>query len=150
VKSVDYFGGQENFIGIIVKSDQRTDYMFNSTEEKQIVNHKDMQFQGDYAIIGEAGNNPELFFLGNGTLLRKGNWSIEAEDSIVNVSMNKKDENWLMDVSNAVRVTIPSNTHLSITDMVNADRKIEMSTQFDGMFTVRLAEGKYQLKQIDN
>jgi hypothetical protein len=150
VKSVDYFGGQENFIGIIVKSDQRTDYIFNSTEEKQIVNHKDMQFQGDYAIIGEAGNNPELFFLGNGTLLRKGNWSIEAEDSIANVSMNKKDENWLMDVSNAVRVTIPSNTHLSITDMVNANRKIEMSTHFDGMFTVRLAEGKYKLKQIDN
>lgn len=150
VKSVNYFGDQENFIGIIVKTDQRTDYIFNSTEEAQVVNYKDMQFQGDYAIIGEAGNNPELLFLGNGTNLRKGNWSIEAEDSTVNVSMNKKDENWIMDISNAVRVTIPSNAHLNITDIADVDRKIEMSTQVNGTYTVKLTEGRYQIRQIDN
>jgi hypothetical protein len=150
VKSVDYFGDRHDFIGIMVKSDQRTDYIFNSTGAREAITYRDMQFQGDYAIIGENGNDPGLFFLGNGALLRKANWSIEAQDSTVNVSMLKKDENWTVDISNAVNVTIPSNVYLRVIDLADTDRKIDLNTQPDGTFTVKLAKGKYQLKETIN
>ncbi|GHU88620.1 hypothetical protein FACS1894155_03840 [Bacteroidia bacterium] len=150
VKSVEYFGDWKDFTGIIVKSNRRTDYIFNSAEAEQVIHYKDMQFKGDYAIIGETENSPNLFFLGNGTLLRKGNWSIEAEDFPVNVSMNKKDENWIMNISNAVKITVPSNIRFGITDIADVDKKFDMSAQPDGTFTVKLTEGKYRFKQIDN
>ena len=150
VKSVDYFGERHDFTGLIVKSDRRTDYIFNSTGAGESITYRDMKFRGDYAIIGENGNEPVLFFLGNGTLLRKGNWNIEAQDSTVNVAMNKEGENWTLDIGSAVNVTISSNAHPQVIDMAKTSKKIDLNTQPDGTFTIKLAKGRYQLKSIEN
>ena len=149
VKSVAYFGDRPDFTGIMVESDRRTDYIFNSTDAREAVTYKDMQFQGDYAIIGENGNEPALFFLGNGTLLKKDGWSIAARDSTANVAINKEGENWMADVSSAVNVTIPPNIHLSVTDMTDITRRIDLNTQPDGTCMVILTKGRYLFKETN-
>ncbi|MEN6324392.1 MAG: hypothetical protein ABFD09_13035 [Proteiniphilum sp.] len=150
VKSVAYFGDRPDFTGITVKSDRRTDYIFNSTDSREAFTYRDMQFQGDYAIIGENGNEPSLFFLGNGTLLKKGDWRIAARDSTVNVAINKEGKSWMADVSSTVNVTIPSNIHLRVTDMTDTTRRIDPNTQPDGSHTVTLTKGKYLFKETNH
>lgn len=150
VKSVAYFGERPNFTGIIVISDHRTDYIFNSTDAKASVTYKEMQFQGDYAVIGENGRESELFFLGNGSLLKKDGWCIEAHDSTANVAICKEGGTWMADVSGTVNVTIPSNTPPRVTDVTGGNRKIDLITQPDGTYRVLLTNGRYILNEINH
>lgn len=146
VQSVDYFGNQKDFTGIIVTSAQRTDYIFNTTGEQQTVTQNDMQFQGDYAIVGEAEHGIELLFLGNGKLLQKGKYSIKAESSAVTVSVSKEDGMWNIDASGAAEVTIPSDIGKFVTNITTDDMKINMNLRPDGTSVIKLGEGKYQIK----
>lgn len=150
LKSVDYFGNQKDFVGIIVKSENRTDYIFNSAVEQQTVAYEDMQFEGDYAIIGETEQESQLLFLGNGKLLQKGKWRINAESSPVNVSMYKEDGVWEIDVSGVVDITVPSNVQPQVANIKETGGEISTNTQPDGTSVIRLTRGKYQMKQLNN
>ncbi|MDR2038945.1 MAG: heparinase II/III-family protein [Bacteroidales bacterium] len=146
VRSVGYFGNQKDFTGIIVNSGKRTDYVFSSTGEQQAVVHGDMQFQGDYAVIGVSGQESQLLFLGNGKLLQKDKWRIRAESSPVNISLCKEGVVWKIDASGAVEITIPPDVHPQVTDMADAGRKVDIKTQPDRTSVVKLEKGKYQIK----
>ncbi len=146
VKSVDYFGNRKNFTGIIVTSGKKTDYIFNSTDGQAVVIHQDMQFQGDYAVVGIAGEKPEFLFLGNGKTIRKGQWNVTAENKAVNLSLCKKGDSWEIDASDAVQITIPAKTQPQITGTTDVEKTVEVKAQSDGTFVVRLASGKYNMK----
>jgi len=148
IASVDFFGERNDFAGIIVKSVQRTDYIFNSTDEQTLITYQDMHFQGDYAVVGMNGDSPELLFLGNGKTIRKGNWCITAENKIVNLSLCKKKDLWKIDASDAARLVIPAKTPPQITKIAGSGEKINIEAQADGTFLIILEKGKYQLKQL--
>lgn len=146
VKSVGYFGHQKDFTGIMVQSDRRTDYIFNSTGSQQNISHQDMQFQGSYAVIGEAGEEPELLFLGNGKMLKKGKWSITADNKAANVVVSKKEGIWEIAASSAVQIVIPAKTQPQISDISDAGKKVEAKGQPDGTYLIALPAGRYQMR----
>ena len=147
VKSVDYFGNQKDFIGIIVKSENRTDYIFNSADRETTVGYQDMLFGGDYAVVGMdmTRGEPELLFLGNGKTIRKGKWVVVAENENVTLSLWKKGDSWEIDASDDVLLTIPAKKQPQITGITDAEKKIEPKAQSDGTYVVKLTAGKYIL-----
>ena len=147
VKSVKYFGDKKDFTGIIVNSEQRTDYIFNSADQQATVEYQDMQFSGDYAVIGMCMTceEPELFFLGNGKTIRKGKWSVTAENGTVNLMLCKKGDSWEIDAGDDVLLILPSKTQPQITGITDPEKKIECKDQLDGTFVAKLVAGKYNL-----
>jgi hypothetical protein len=148
VRSVEYFGNTGDFIGITVQSADRTDYVFNSSSGEPDVSHRDMQFKGVYAVIGEKDDHPVYLFLGEGELLAKGKWSLRAKERGTQASLHCTDEAVEVVATGEVslQLPVPANRQPVVTNLTRPDEKIQGTVQAGDVFSVQLPAGKYQVK----
>jgi hypothetical protein len=136
VQSVNYFGNTGDFIGIAVQSPHRTDYIFNTSSGKPDITYRDMHFKGAYAVIGESeGGEPDYLFLGGGTSLGKGKWSILADETNTQTSLNRTGETFELITSGTIQLKMPAN--LNVYDVLNPDEKINKDTLPKGKYLIR-------------
>ena len=149
VKSVDYFGTQDDFTGIVVHSDQRTDYIFSSAGGQNAVTHRDMQFQGDYAVIGVADGKLEELFIGSGRLLAWDNWSITSQTNDVQATLSCSHGTFDLTVSDEITLTMPVTGGLT-PEWIKEDSNEKLKgTLANGIFTVQVPTGKYKLSTLN-
>jgi hypothetical protein len=148
VQSVNYFGNTGDFIGIAVQSSHRTDYIFNTSSGEPDITYGDMRFKGIYAVVGESKGEPDCLFLGGGTLLGKGKWSIRADEKDTQTSLNRTGETFELVTSGTVQLKMPvkANAPLNVYDTVNPDEKIGGNMENSDVFVVTLPKGKYLIK----
>jgi hypothetical protein len=146
VKSVEYFGGTNDFVGITVRSDGRTDYIFNSASGKSAVSHRDMRFEGTYAVVSEKDGAVDYLFLGAGQELKKDKWHIIAKNEATQVSLTCGSNSLEVTASGDIQLTVPADRQPTVSDINQSDKKIQVTAQPNGTFSVQLSDGKYQIK----
>ena len=145
VKSVGYFGNVDDFVGITVLSDSRTDYIFNSASGVPEVTHHDSRFKGNYAVIGETNGQLEELFLGNGRLLAWREWSIASAADDVQASLSRNGGTFDLMVTGEITLTMPVAGDLTPEWIKENSGEKPEGSLVDGIFTVRLPAGKYNL-----
>jgi hypothetical protein len=148
IRSVDYFGNTDNFVGIIVQSASRTDYIFNSASGDPDILYRHMQFKGNYAVIGEINGALECFFLGNGRFLAWDKWSIMSKDADVQASLNhSSDDSFELATSAEITLAIPvsGDRQPELSEIEQSDAKLQGSLE-NGIYTVQVPTGKYLMK----
>jgi hypothetical protein len=146
VKAVEYFGGTGDFVGLTVRSDGRTDYIFNSASQKSAVSHRDMKFEGNYAVVSEKNGAVDYLFLGDGRELKKDKWHIVAKNEAIQVSLTCSSNGWEVTTSGEIQLTVPANQQPTVSDITQPDQIIPVTAQPDGTFSVQLSDGKYHIK----
>ncbi len=146
VKSVSYFGNTGDFVGIMVQSTSRKDYIFNSASGEPEIMHHDLWFKGKYAVISDANGTLEGLFLGNGRFLAKGKWSIASKNADVQASLNRNGDVLDLAASGDITLTIPvtGNRQPELTKPGSGE-KLQGSLA-DGVHTVQVPAGKYRIK----
>ena len=144
VKSVDYFDSTGDFIGIVVQSTSRTDYIFNSASGESNVAYRDMQFKGSYAVVGESNGVPEVLFLGGGQHITMGKWRITSTNANVLASLNRKGDVYELMASGAITLSIPvvGNRKPEVSKAGSPGEKLQ-GVLSDGVFTVQAPKGNY-------
>ena len=147
IKSVEYFDATGDFVGIEVRLDACTDYIFNSASGKPDVVRRNLRFKGNYAVIREADGAPESLFLGNGRLLACGTWSIASQDGDVQVSLNRSGDAFDLVASGGITLTLPvsGNQRPEVSNMEQSDDTLS-GLLSDGVFTIQIPTGKYRVK----
>ncbi|KAA6343050.1 hypothetical protein EZS27_009242 [termite gut metagenome] len=148
IKSVEYFGDADDFVGIRVHSADRIDYIFNSAFAKSTISHRDIRCKGNYAVVSEKNGAVNYLFLGNGQELKKDKWHIVANSVAVNVSLNRMDNGLEVITSGEIQLKIPVSVNQQpiVLNVTHPEEKIQGTAQPDGVFSVRLPDGKYQIR----
>jgi predicted alpha-1,2-mannosidase len=147
IRSVDYFGHADNFVGIVVQSASRTDYIFNSASGDPDISYRTMQFKGNYAVVGETNGALACLFLGNGRRLAWNKWSITSEDTDVQASLNHSSGDvFELATSAAITLTIPATGRQpELSDIEQPDAKLQGALE-NGIYTALVPAGKYRIK----
>lgn len=94
VESVNALHTDGDFIGLEVASiGGKKDYILNSIDKLPHHLNENISFCGNFSFIREKEGQIEMLYLGNGSLLKKGNNKIEAMDNAY-VSIYKKNGIW--------------------------------------------------------
>lgn len=110
VLCVNRLAETEQLIALQVSSEgDREDYLFSATMQGtktggvQKVNG--MSFEGIFGFVTEVSGKPEMLYLGNGKLLRKGSFAIEAADNVYAAIYQQQGE-WYYSATGKVTVTL--------------------------------------------
>ena len=123
VDQVSYFDPIDNnsgFVGIEVTSgNQRTDYIYNSTNASKIHEFTDGAFGGQYGIVSFEEAELVSLLLTNGRVIEKNSWKIKALEELGTVLVIVTDGGLQIDAQKSftLSVPIPSKTkdaHLQI------------------------------------
>jgi len=147
VKSVEYFGNIGDFVGITVQSVSRTDYIFNSAAGESDISYRNMQFKGNYAMVGEVNGALEVLFLGDGQLIATGKWSIASKNANVQASLCHNEDSFDLTSSGDITLTIPvvGTRQPELSKIGSFGEKLQ-GTLADGIFMIRVPSGKYRIK----
>ena len=106
IVSINSYGSEENFIGLQVESiKERTDYIFNSIDDAIHHPGPEVFFSGNLGIVREKQGKVEMFYLGHGKVIRKGNYSIEAPEKAY-ASIFRIDGKWFYSSDTEIKVII--------------------------------------------
>jgi len=146
VSSVEYFGENDDYIGMTVRSDKRVDHIFNSVDNAEICGYKDMRFQGVYGVIGEKEDGLEHLFMGKGKSIGKANWNITAKEE-TDVSLRRDENGYILYTSGEIQLTIPvkDGHQPDISGIGQTVGKPEGKNQTMGTYLVTVPKGKYKL-----
>ncbi|SOE21609.1 Heparinase II/III-like protein [Spirosomataceae bacterium TFI 002] len=112
IENVNYFSSQDtnsDFIGVDVStSGIQKDYIFNDTKGKRIYKTSNGNFKGTYGVISTTKSVVKSLFLGNGELLEKEGWKIEASNSGSNILLERTSDGFFIDASHNFILTIPT------------------------------------------
>lgn len=114
VKSVTALHTENNFIGLIVTSTNgKKDYLLHSIDNQLHHLKGNLSFSGNFSLIREKEGQIEMLYLGNGSLLKKGNYTIEATNNAY-VSIYKNNGTWYYSSDSEVNVVLAGKRiHLS-------------------------------------
>jgi hypothetical protein len=148
VNAVEYFGDNEDFTGIKIQSSGRTDYIFNRPAEGADMQHLDMRFNGVYAVVGEAAEGLEYLFMGEGQMLEKGKWRIQAKAPGAQASLSKKGDTFELVTSAEIQLKIPvsANRQPVVSNVADPGKRIRGTAQPGNVYTVSLPAGQYLIK----
>ncbi len=149
VRSVGYFGKGQDFTGINVQSkDGRNDFIFNNAKGEQTISHDDMSFKGVYAVVSEMDNRPDYLFLGDGQMLRKGKWMIEAGQRGTKALLTKNNGIFELTASSDIQLTIPSEgDQVPVLSNINRpDETHKGEILPGGIAKIKVPAGTYRLK----
>lgn len=114
VESVTALHTENNFIGLIVASTNgKKDYLLHSIDNQPHHLKGNLSFSGNFSLIREKEGQIEMLYLGNGSLLKKGNYTIEATNNAY-VSIYKNNGTWYYSSDSEVNVVLAGKKiHLS-------------------------------------
>lgn len=110
VLCVNRLAETEQLIALQISSEgKREDYLFSAmmqgTKTGGVQNLKGTSFEGIFGFVTEVADKPEMLYLGNGKLLRKGSFAIEAADNVYAAIYQQQGE-WYYSATGKVTVTL--------------------------------------------
>lgn len=97
-----------DFTGIIVESKNgNREYIFSSADNKAAITYKEKKFKGTYAVVSENRDDINYLFLGNGSIISKGSYSIESKLDSTSAALCKQNNQWFFTCTKPVTLTIP-------------------------------------------
>lgn len=104
-----FSGGNDLFTGIeIAHTNGSKQYVFSSADSLSEVNHQQFGFKGTYAVASTSGKENEYLFLGNGYMLRSGNFSIASRGKMMSASFSKENDGWYYVANEPSMLTVPA------------------------------------------
>ncbi len=103
IEGFDDEGGNRSFAGVIVTSKSGEKDFIMASNGGYTAKYKDIESNGDYSMVRTYSNGSVVLFMGNGTMLKYGNLTIESKDK-GNAVLTIKDGNITLD--NQMEVTV--------------------------------------------
>ena len=144
VQSVQYFGQAGDHMGIVIRSGNGSDYIFNSSKS-QSVRHLDMQFEGSYAVVSRNNDVLNYLFLGEGKSLEAGDWGIVSKSN-AQASVSVDGKNIMVHTTGDIELNIPGTEQAEFQDSGDSGKKYRTGLR-DGKVSVSLPAGTYHLTQ---
>ena len=99
----------DDFVGLVAESkDYSKEFIFSSSAMSQEITHEDKSFAGTYGVISEKNGSLHYLFLGNGKIVAKGDYSINAKGDRVSAALTKEKDAWYVTASGPVTIVMPS------------------------------------------
>ena len=100
----------DEFVGVEVATKTGSkDFIFSSTDSSKDIVYADKGFKGTFGVIRENGHSTDLLFLGNGSMISKGGFSITTKSDSTSAALSKQKDGWYVTSSKPVTVTFPAN-----------------------------------------
>ena len=104
-----FSGSNALFTGIeIAHTNGSKQYVFSNADSVNAVSHQQFDFKGTYAVVSTSGKENEYLFLGNGYLLRSGNFSIVSRGKMMSASLSKENDGWYFAANEPSMLTVPA------------------------------------------
>jgi hypothetical protein len=81
--------------------------VFADAAGKKIVTHKDLSCTGTYGVVSENSNGLQYLFLGHGTKISKGSYSITTKTAGTAAALCHESGAWYVTASHPVTITVP-------------------------------------------
>lgn len=111
VQSIKHFhpvNAPQDFVGMEISSRAgNKQIVFADAGGKKQITYNDQSCVGTYAVISETNTGLQYLFLGNGTKLSKGGYSITAKGGNASAALAKEGGEWYMTASQPVTIILP-------------------------------------------
>lgn len=111
VQSIQPFhpaGAPPDFVGLEISGragNKQT--VFADAAGKKPVTHHDLSCTGTYGVVSENGHGLQYLFLGHGTRISKGDYSITAKTAGTAAALCRESGAWYITASQPVTITVP-------------------------------------------
>jgi hypothetical protein len=96
------------FEGLVIESiTGNKDFVFSSVDKEADVSYNDKIFEGSFGVISEMNGNLNYLFIGNGSKISKGGYSISAIDKNAAAALHKENGSWYFMATKPVTLTLP-------------------------------------------
>ena len=109
IHKISNIQSNQNFVGLEIESntdDKQKNYVFNSTDNKLYKPLEKTLFQGVFAIVSENKEGFNYLYLGSGSLLQKGKYSIEAVEGVVFAELRLVDGQFMYSADKPVKINV--------------------------------------------
>ncbi|MGV3764734.1 MAG: hypothetical protein ACO1NW_01330 [Chitinophagaceae bacterium] len=104
-----FSGGNDSFTGIeIAHTNGSKQYVFSNADSLSEISHRQFGFKGTYAVVSTSGKEDEYLFLGNGYMLRSGNFSVASRGKMMSASFSKENDGWYYVATEPSLLTVPA------------------------------------------
>ncbi len=98
-----------DFTGLVVtNANGSKQFLFSLPQEGNSVMYENKSFSGTFAVVSELNKDVQYLFLGNGTAIRNGAYSINAKKACVCAGIELKAKDVFFFASAPVRISLPA------------------------------------------